>query len=305
MVLTIIGALAAILIIWLITAGVNARRVRVEQIEIKSKNLPQAFDGTRLIFLSDIHAGPFLSQSRVAQLVDTVNKLGPDLLILGGDNVGGHAQGDSLFYPEAKRFKARLSRLAVLGNHDVREGAGNARRGLAQAGFTLLENEAAAVEKDGYRIFVAGLEDRWTSEPDVVKTAAGISPDDFAVLVTHNPDELSVALPATPGLWDLALAGHVHGGQVLLFGRGFTRPTEFGKRYRTGWRTECGVPILVSNGVGTVILPLRSRARPEIHVLILKVEAGGSTRETRDTAPEQKHAEEKRRPGVHDPMTLR
>lgn len=268
---TIIAGIAAgVAAAWLSSAIIKARRVRIENVTISSPDLPVSFNDTRLVFVSDIHAGPFVSPNRMARIVDMVNGLEPDILILGGDNVGGRQRGDEIFYPEAKRFRATLVKMAVLGNHDAWEGVEHARRGLAEAGITLLENINAAVEKDGGRIFIAGLEDLWTADPDIKRASKGIKKSDFAVLVTHNPDELARSLPPSGHLWNLTLAGHTHGRQVTFFGKGLTRPTHFGQRYRTGWRTEHGVPILVSNGVGMVTVPFRMFASPEVHVITLK-----------------------------------
>jgi predicted MPP superfamily phosphohydrolase len=264
------GAAAGITGAWLATSAINARRLVIEQVEIKSKRLPRTFDGVKLAFVSDVHAGPFLSATRMARLVDRVNSLEPDLLVLGGDNVGGWKNGDEIFYPEASRFRAPLGKFSVLGNHDAWEGIDKARLGLREAGFVPLENKNTAVAKGGQRIMIAGLADLWTGRPDIKKAAAGINGRDFAILVSHNPDVFAEAIPETMGLWDLALSGHTHGGQFLVMGRGFTKPTEFGARYRTGWRTENGVPILVSNGVGTVDAPLRHAARPEIQIITFR-----------------------------------
>ncbi|MFA5867197.1 MAG: metallophosphoesterase [Actinomycetota bacterium] len=271
----IAGVAAGVAAAWLTTVVLKARRVRVEEVSVSSPYLPLSFDGTRIVFVSDIHAGPFVSPDRMARIVDMVNGLTPDILILGGDNVGGRRRGDEIFYPEAKRFRANLAKIAVLGNHDAWEGVANARRGLANAGITLLENENLSVAKNSERIIIAGLEDLWTAGPDIKKAAKGVKRNDFAILVTHNPDELARSLPPSGHLWNLALAGHTHGGQVTFFGKGLTRPTHFGQRYRTGWRTEHGVPILVSNGVGMVTVPFRLFATPEVHVItLMKGDAG-------------------------------
>lgn len=253
----------------LATAGVH--RLRVENTDVPSAHLPDAFDGVRILFMSDVHAGFFMPRSRVASLVDEVNALQPDLALLGGDYVGGYGRGADAFYPEIARLVAPLGRYGVLGNHDAWEGAAEARTRLAEAGITLLENANAAVERGGARIFVAGVEDLDTGAPDAVRAAEGISAGDFAVLVTHNPDVLAVELPRTAQTWDLVLAGHTHGGQVLLLGRvPVTRPTRFGSRYLSGWKRERGVPILVSNGVGTSMLPVRLFAHPQVHLLTLR-----------------------------------
>ena len=78
-------------------------------------------------------------------------------------------------------------------------------------------------------------------------------------------------LPDSPGMFDVALAAHTHGGQVTLFGLWAPLvPSLYGNRYRTGWHDIAGTPTLVTNGVGTVGLPLRFFAPPQIHVIILR-----------------------------------
>lgn len=254
-----------------VVAAAEARRLRIQRVEVKSAVLPAEFDGARLVFIADIHAGPHLGAERMKQLVDAVNALEPDILVLGGDYVGGRMNGAEVFYPAAKGFEARLSKVAVLGNHDVWEGASKARNGLAEAGFTVLENESVQVERGGASIRLAGTDDLYTGRPDARKAGADVLPSDFAVLVSHNPDALHGQLPVTADLWDLALAGHTHGGQVTFFGkRAPIMASRHGDRYRTGWRTEHGVPILVTNGIGTVTMPMRFFAQPEIHVITLR-----------------------------------
>lgn len=267
-------ALAVAASVPLVTAWRNARRVHVTEDELWSDRLPPAFDGVRLVFLSDVHAGLFYTRRQVARLVDCVNDLHPDILVLGGDYVGGHTGGSRVFYPEAARFRARLARVAVLGNHDVWEGAKAARNGLADAGFRLLENEALEVAVGEQHITIGGLADLWTGKPRMAALGRAVRPGSFAVLVTHNPDALDAALPASPGVWDLALAGHLHGGQLVLLGRPVTSSSRFGTRYYRRWMREEGVPILVSNGVGTVTVPLRHAADSQVHVITLRAGAG-------------------------------
>lgn len=243
----------------------------VERATITSHAVPADFDGVRIAFVSDVHSGPFFGPSRTARLIDEVNALQPDLVILGGDYVGGHGDGAEIFYPLAARLDAPLGTIAVLGNHESWEGIEKARSGLSEAGITLLENENVLVEQGGSGIFVAGVEDLQTGRPDAGRAAAGVVPGGYGILVSHNPDVLADALPQVGPAFDLALAGHVHGGQVTLFGeRAVWVPSAYGERYRQGWREESGVPVLVSRGVGTVHLPFRFFAGPQIHVIELR-----------------------------------
>ncbi len=243
----------------------------VERSVVTSPDLPVAFDGTRVVFAADIHAGRFYSQRRVRSLVKRINAENPDLVILGGDYVGGHSNGAAAFYPEIDSLRARDGVVAVLGNHDYWEGRADAIAGLDAAGITVLDNSSICIRRGKVSITIAGVADQLTGDPDVSAAASGIAPEEFAVLISHVPDYLDAALPASKGLFDLALSGHTHGGQVTVFGLWAPiLPSRFGQRYRGGWLSEEGVPVLVTRGVATVGTPLRFFARPQLHVIELR-----------------------------------
>ncbi|HSK47088.1 MAG TPA: metallophosphoesterase [Coriobacteriia bacterium] len=250
------------------------RGLRVDEVELSSPRVTRDLEGLRIVFASDVHAGRFLSQRRVGLIIDSINALEPDLLVLGGDYVGGRANGAAAFYPEAARLEARLGKVAVLGNHDVWEGAAAAREGLSAAGILLLENSTETFRVKDSALTVVGLEDSYTGHPSVSTALAGPqggAPQGFPLLVAHHPDALTKALAERPDVFDLALAGHTHGGQVILFGSWALHvPPRFRQYYRSGWRVESGVPVLVSHGVGTVGIPLRMGAAPELHAITLR-----------------------------------
>ncbi len=252
-------------------AYVEPYLLAVSRATVTSPDLPTAFSGTRVVFVSDVHAGPFYGRERVARLVDTINGQRPDLVILGGDYVGGDRDGAHAFYPEAARISAPMGLIAVLGNHDGWEGADVARSELASIGAVLLENQNARVRVQGAWIRVGGVADSSAGRPDIADAARDIARDEYAILVSHTPDTFAEGLGAVRGAFDLALAGHTHAGQVTFFGRAAPwTPSAYGERYRQGWLEEQGVPILVSRGVGTVYVPVRFFAVPEIHVIELR-----------------------------------
>jgi uncharacterized protein len=264
------AVLAAIALV--VTLAIReARALQVQLETVRIADLPGDLDGITLAFLADIHAGPIFGAARVADLVERVNELGADFVVLGGDYVGGRGGGASVFYPEVARLSARHGVYAVLGNHDEWEGIDVARNGMASAGIVLLENSSARIPVGDATLAIAGLADEWTGEPDVAAAAAEIRPGDVAVLVAHNPDSFDAALSTTPGLWALALAGHTHGGQFAgVYRLNPRKPTRFGRRYLAhGITAQNGVPVLVSNGVGAVTLPLRFFAKPEVHLITL------------------------------------
>jgi predicted MPP superfamily phosphohydrolase len=264
------AALAAALVVVLAWSLVEARTLRVVEGEVTSPDLPAAFDGLRVVYLSDIHAGLFSSRARVAKVVDRVNALEPDLILLGGDNVGGKARGADKYYPEAARFSAPLGVFAVLGNHDVWEGRDEATARTSESGIELLDNSSARVTRGGNAIVVAGIDDT-EGDPAVSEAATGIGADEFAILLSHGPDPLADQLPASTGIFDLALTGHAHGGQLTGFGLWAPLSnSRYGNEFLTGWKTIADTPMLVSNGVGTVMLPMRLGAPPQLHVITLR-----------------------------------
>jgi len=271
-------AIAVVVVSFVTWMLIEARSARVSRAVVTSPHLPEAFEGTRVLFASDIHAGPYLGRKRMRALVDRMNDLEPDVVILGGDYVGGRMGGTAIFYPAIARLRSPLGVYAVLGNHDYWEGVEVAKQGFKDAGVALLVNENVAVARDGATIRIAGVDDDWMGTPDAALAASGIDAGEFAVIVSHTPDYFPKSLPGLEGLFDLALAGHMHGGQITLFGMHSPLvPSEYGQRYKGGWLEEHGTFVLVTRGVGSVTLPIRFFAPPEIHLIELRRGPAGIT----------------------------
>jgi predicted MPP superfamily phosphohydrolase len=262
-------ALIVVVAIWML---VEPQTLWVVRNTVSSPQVPAAFDGTRIVFLADIHAGHMVSSAHVNRILDKALALKPDIIILGGDYVEDRREGADIFYPAAARLKAPLGVYAVLGNHDAfGYGTQTAIDGLAIDGIRLLDNTSTVVSRGGSTITLSGIEDWGTGHANVASAAVGVSPQEFAVLVSHNPDALAEQLPGTPGIYDLALAGHLHGGQVTLFGLWAPLvPSEFGNKYRTGWHDIGGTPTLVTNGTGVAWMPPRFFAPPQVHLITLR-----------------------------------
>jgi len=247
----------------------EARALGVTSDALASNPVLTELDGVRIVFIADVHAGPLFGKRRMQNLVERVNALEPDVLILGGDYVGGRMNGADIFYPAAAGFEARLAKVAVLGNHDNWENPGDAERRLGEAGFTVLQNDNIQLDIGDATLAIAGVEDLETGNPDPEAAARGIDGAMYSILVSHNPAVFANRLGDTAGEWDLALAGHTHAGQITFFGAAPVMPSDNGGRYRTGWKTENGTEILVTNGVGAVTMPVRLFAPPEINLMTL------------------------------------
>ncbi|MBQ9262658.1 MAG: metallophosphoesterase [Clostridia bacterium] len=235
--------------------------------------LPKAFHGLRVAYLSDIHAGTYFSQERVHSLVRRVNSLQPDLILLGGD-YGEDSDGAVAFFAAQPGFHARYGVLGVMGNHDRTVPESNLQKlkeAMTRSGVIPLVNDVWTLEQEGKRLAIAGVDDIYNGYPDLEKAAFLSRGADFTIFLPHNPDLLPETYKMNgPLFYQLALCGHTHGGQVALFGHSLHSSAETGDRYRSGWYHEHGADILVSNGVGTSMLPVRLGARPQIHLLTLK-----------------------------------
>jgi predicted MPP superfamily phosphohydrolase len=231
----------------------------------------------RIAVLSDLHIGsPHVGLDKLQRIVEETNAENPALVVLLGDFVIGGPGGrhDASFVaPEQtaeglKKLRAPLGVYAVLGNHDWWYDGERVRKALTDAGIPVLENRAVRVGP----IWLGGIADLWTREPDVAGTLKQVASDDPVVLITHNPD----IFPDVPPRVSLLLAAHTHGGQVNLplIGRVVTT-SRLG--YVAGEYAEKGRHLFVTTGIGTSILPVRLGVPPEIVILTVTPGAAGNS----------------------------
>lgn len=222
----------------------------------------------RIVQLTDTHAGlPDMPLARLQAIVAQANALHPDLVVLTGDYQGaqlvgnrpdGFANLDDVVRP-FRDLKSRYGTFAVRGNHD---NAFWSPKVIPRYQITYLQNRWA----DAGPVIVAGIDDLTAGHPDIAAALAGIPPGKPVVLLMHEPD----SFPQVPKSVALTLAGHTHGGQIVLplIGAPSTQ-SAYGQRYRRGLIVEGGRRLIVSSGVGTSTLPLRLGVPPEIVVVTL------------------------------------
>lgn len=242
------------------------------QVKLPCKGLTR---GVRILQLSDFHASDVVPFSLIESSVDQGLQAKPDVICLTGDFVTDAAPVDEAAYARIlRRLSTAAPTFAVLGNHDG--GAWAASQGglkdtsmvqaLLRAGkVSLLDNRSEVVRVGDQSIRFAGVADLWGGEVDGARAFAGISLDDPAVLLAHNPDTKDV-LADRP--WDLMLSGHTHGGQVVLpfLGESFVPVRD--KRFIAGLKDWNGRQVYVTRGVGNV-RGVRINCRPEVTVLDL------------------------------------
>jgi len=223
----------------------------------------------KIAVLSDLHVGsPHVGLDKVRTIVEKTNAESPALVVLLGDFVTGGPNGPraggfvepELIAQELEKLHAPLGVYAVLGNHDWWYDGDRVGRALTDAGIPVLENRAVHIGD----IWLGGIADYWTREPDIAGTLRQVTTDEPVVLITHNPD----IFPEVPARVSLTLAAHTHGGQVNLPIIG-TLITTSKLGYNAGEYVVEGRHLFVTTGIGTSIVPVRFGVPPEIVILTL------------------------------------
>lgn len=252
-----------------------SRQLYLEERELVLDALPPALSGLRIAYASDIHYGDMMSEKRVMDLAERLNALDADLMLLGGD-YGDSLEGFEAFWRIVPELRARLGVYGVLGNHDRQEESLKLlTAAMRRRGVRPLVNDTLLLEINGARLAVCGPDDCYYGAPNFRHLAHQARKADFVILAPHSPDALPDAFDACPQpFFQLALCGHMHGGQIAPLGIGLytasRRGFRYGARYRTGVIREKGVTVVISNGVGTTWMPARMGAKPQYHLFTLR-----------------------------------
>ena len=243
----------------------------VREIEIPIPGLHHDLEGLRLVQISDIHLSPFLSEREFARVVDAANGLRAHVMFVTGDLIS--VRGDPLdaCLDQIARLRADAGVLGCLGNHEIYARTEEYTTvQAARMGVLFLRNQARRLRFGNATLNVGGVDYQRMNKRAYYLPGAErlLSPGALNILLSHNPDVFPVA--AQQG-WDFTLAGHTHGGQVnveiLHYGLNVAR---FYTPYVYGLYTEDRASIYVTRGIGTIGMPARLGAPPEISVLRLR-----------------------------------
>ena len=247
----------------------EARTIRVERVTLRSPKLPKDAGRVRIVQISDVHLGIMVGRAGLKRILDAVTALNPDLLLCTGDLVDGQMDGLSGRDRELSEIKPPLGKFAVLGNHEVFAGLAPSANFTERSGFRLLRGEAVTLAGG---LTLAGVDDpalgagkgEGEGEGEAAEQAllATLAGDRFTILLKHRPK----VEPASRGLFDLQLSGHVHKGQIFPFNliTHLVYPVKMGL---SGKGTDS--LLYVSRGSGTWGPPIRVLAPPEVTVIDL------------------------------------
>ena len=256
----------------------------IKKVNIKSKDIPQAFDGYRIVQIADIHTGSWGTDTLPMQrAVNLINSLQPALIVFTGDLVNNLASELDAFIPIFSRLKAKHGVYSVLGNHDYSTyikwehpdqqevELDSLKAKQAQMGWELLNNRHVKLYQQEDSIALIGVENSGRPPfPDHARLNEASTGTEgmFKILLSHDPSHWRrEVLPKTD--IQLMLAGHTHNMQTSLFG---LSPAAFAYPEHSGLYEENGQMLYVNIGLGHLLYPMRLGAWPEITVLTLHKE---------------------------------
>ncbi|MBE0645330.1 MAG: metallophosphoesterase [Bacteroidetes bacterium] len=238
---------------------------------VKLPRLPRELRGLRIVMVSDIHSGPYMSKDDMDRYVARINALKPDVILLPGDFVQSRNEEVEPVCDAFVKLRARHGVYGSTGNHDYFDDADYISKELAHAGVRMLRNEHTLIEVKGKELALVGLDDVRSGHPfdSLFRQAVdGLDSSLPNIVLCHKPYYLEEASEYGAGLM---VSGHTHGGQFVLarvFGTVIT-PAALISGYVEGLYRLDATQLYVTRGIGTVGIPVRFNCPPEITVLTL------------------------------------
>jgi len=279
-----LGGVLSALFIDGITFGKYRHTVR--KVKVKIKNLPLSFKGYKIIQISDVHSGSFSDPSKLEHAIELINEQNADLVLFTGDMVNNVSEEFKPFIPLFSKIKAKDGKFAVLGNHDygdyVTWDSPNAKKinldalieYERQAGFEMLMNENRAIDRNGEKLYILGVEN-WGLKPfpqfgKIDKALENVPQNAAKILMSHDPTHFDYVVKKHPADISLTLSGHTHGMQFGLDLKNIKwSPVQYRyPKWADLYESE-GKMLYVNRGFGVLGYPGRVGVLPEITLLEL------------------------------------
>lgn len=251
--------------------GTFIERSRFELVEqeISIPGLPPDLEGLRLVQLTDIHLSPYLSVKELEHTIAMANETRPHVSLVTGDLISfaGDPLDDCL--DRLTHLRSDAGTFGCMGNHEIyAEAEDYVEHEARRMGMTFLRQENQVLRFGEARLNLAGVDYQRWGRPYLRGAGKLMDPDATNLLLSHNPDVFPTA--ARQG-FDLTLSGHTHGGQVRfeILERDLT-VASFVTPYVQGLYRKDNASIYVSRGIGTIGLPTRFGAPPEVSLLVLR-----------------------------------
>ena len=260
---------------------------KVEALELFFDDLPPAFDGYKIVQISDIHAGSFDNVAAVSRGVAMINAEQADVVLFTGDLINSEKDEVDPYIDVFNKIESKEGTYAVLGNHDYYGLYGipeseqesywsDLLTKIDRMGFRLLNNTAVSLQRGNQNIQLLGVENwgagRWfPKKGDLDAALSGVASDDFCVLMSHDPTHWDEKVLSHTKKIHLTLSGHTHGMQFGINLPGFKwSPVKYRYPRWMGLYEEEGQKLYVNRGFGVLGFPGRVGMWPEITSITLR-----------------------------------
>ncbi len=240
---------------------------RIRTYDVTSPDIPAAFEGYRMVFVTDTHYPSLFTDKTLESLGTVLKELRPDAILLGGDYQEDCQHVEPLFRTIAE-CNPGDGIYGVLGNNDLERCTDIIKSLMKDYGIALVEDTAMQISRLGSHVTIAGVHNTFQRHETAPSPTLSLPANDFVILLTHTPD---YAEDQDITNADLTLAGHTHGGQVTLLGAWApVTASHYGQRFLKGlnWNSA-GQPVITSTGIGTSRRNVRLFAPSEVILLTL------------------------------------
>lgn len=241
-------------------------------VDVTIKDLPFEFHNYRIVNLTDIHLGQWISPEYLSGVVDYVNSINPDMITLTGDYISYILEGyEDALLDSFKRLKAKDGKFAVLGNHDHWADAEKIREILKESDIVDLSNDVYTLEKNGETLNISGVDSCTVGADNIDEVLEKLPDDGASILLAHEPDFAKIS--SETNRFDLQMSGHSHGGQLVIPGVKTTPfRCSYSIKYPVGMYKVKNMVQYTSKGLGTNSFWLRINCKPEITLFYLKTD---------------------------------
>lgn len=276
----VVMAAAAVYVPARIIYDLNSISTRI--VEYKKGGLPEALDGFRLTFISDVQADQFTTPRRLQDFIDKVNDTNPDLVLIGGDIITGTSDYLNISAEYLGKIKSKYGVYSCVGDHDnwmyrreYERSVNDVTKALESVNVKMIDNDKVTIDIDTAKVRITFITNTYVERIDSTKLdsltnhSAGY---DLKIFLTHQPREYLIN-EAHKKDYDLMLVGHTHGGQItILFPFYNFTPTLIETEYVKGDFRFGDMLMIVNRGLGVSLSPVRYNSTPEITLIGIESE---------------------------------
>lgn len=260
-----------------IRAYLDTNHIQIKQYTIPIRNLSPDFQSLSLVLFGDVQVDRYTQGEELQKLKEKLGETNADVFLFAGDLV---TYGED-FIEEGVNLlcglKAATANISCLGDHDHWSNSQRISWGLRACGWDFLENQHQLVSWNNHKILVTGIiyiYSRKISSQRLDFLLASAPAADLKILLVHQPARDVIEAAKKYG-YDLVLAGHTHGGQIVFRPLGFhLTPSMFENPHYSGYKDEDGIGVVITNGIGLTLAPLRYNSPAEISKILLVNKTG-------------------------------